>query len=114
MTTTTATKDKFSYAAIREIETELLASGDEHRANAVYEAMRGANNTASMIRSTVSDIRRGLDEVERNLDGGFNVYEAREAGRAADLDVAIAKRAMYLQQLVALLGQDKVKELLAK
>jgi hypothetical protein len=114
MATTTASKDSFTYAAIREIETELLASGDEHRANAVYEAMHGTNTAAAAIRGTVTDIRRGLDEVMRNLDGGFNVYESREVQRAAELDMAIVKRSMYIQQLVALLGQDKVKELLAK
>jgi phage-related tail fiber protein len=114
MTTATASKDGFTYAAIREIETELLASGDEHRANAVYEAMHGANTAAAAIRSTVADIRRGLDEVMRTLDGGFNVYEAREVQRAAELDMAIVKRSMYIQQLVALLGPAKVQELLAK
>lgn len=107
-------QDRFSHTVIREVETDLLAAGDEHKASAVYEALRGVNNADDAIRRAIANIRSGLGRVMENLDNGHHVYEANEVQRAAELDVAIAKRTLYFQQLTGLLGAEKVQDLLAR
>ncbi len=105
-------KRTFSGKAMRVAEQELEGAmptpRDEAMAAAVREAMNRINYASDTIRSCVGYLRRDLDEVMEQLDGGYSV---RQIGHQspADLREAIKMRADYFDVLVSLIGPEDLK-----
>lgn len=103
-------KRVFSGKAMRAVEEALEMDGDwgTQLAPVVREAMNRINSATDTIRSCVTYLRRDLDEVMTQVDGGYTV---RQIGHQspADLREAIKTREIYFSVLVEIIGPDEVQ-----
>jgi hypothetical protein len=108
-------KRVFSGKVMRMAEQELLGAmptdRDQNVAAVVREAMNRVNYATANITTCARRIRRDLDEVMEQVDGGYSVRQIGSQS-PADLREAIKMREDYFSVLTELLGPDLLAQYL--
>lgn len=98
-------KNRFGHDAIDTVVKRHMNAGDVTRAQAMHEALLGITGAEDNIRRAMSEIRRNLDWIEGDLDGGYNL-RGHLGQHPGDLAQAMAARDMHYRYLVALADDE--------
>lgn len=107
----TTEQTTFHRSVVKAVEEEF--EGDNPRLSyALYELMTNINRCDGIMRRSAQAIRDRLAEMERNLDGGYTVYQVHISNPTNDMTEAVAKREAAFTVLNVLIGADRLKELI--